>query len=393
MTGKSVAAMVVAAMILGAPARGTLAAPDPPGLTGRWTLNRSQSQIPHEVGFGMDLRSVAGSGSEIPGAAAGEAAALAGIASRPESKDDATRREGLVDEVRNPSPHLTIAQTETAVTITDDRGRSRTFHADGKEESQPIGEVPVATTTRWDGARLEVRYAVERNRELRYTYSATPDPARLIVNVKFIGRGGNDTVTLVYEPTKVNEPTLPERAVPPDALRAPLAPPPALTRPPDLVPAAGGQAALGRQAAPIGAQGPDAELKGLMTLGVVVEDLSPQAATCGLSPAPIETAVSKSFSDAGFKVIRDADDDTYVYIHINTTSVSPGLCVSRYDVFLYTHTTATLSYQATPVLVQVSLLHKGGLAGGAPSVHGDTVLRNVKQYVDEFAARIRSANR
>lgn len=392
MTRNSVAATVVAAMILGAPAHGTLAAPDPSGLTGRWTLNRSLSQIPREVGFGMDLRSVAGSGAEAAGAAAGEAAALAGIASLPESQDDATRRERLVDEVRNPSPRLTIAQTETAVTITDDRGRSRTFHADGKEESQPIDEVPVATTTRWDGTRLEVRYVVERNRELRYTYSAAPDPARLVVNVKFIGRGGNDTVTLVYEPTRVSEPALPERATPPDALRAPLAPPPALTRPPDLVPAAG-QPAPGRQAAPIGAQGPDAELKGLTTLGVVVEDLSPQAATCGLSQAPIETAVSKSFSDAGFKVIRDADDDTYVYIHINTTSVSAGLCVSRYDVFLYTHTTATLSYQATPVLVQVSLLHKGGLAGGAPSVHGDTVVRNVKQYADEFAGRIRSASR
>jgi len=73
--------------------------------------------------------------------------------------------------------------------------------------------------------------------------------------------------------------------------------------------------------------------------------------------------------------------------------MSSGSCVSRYDVFLYTYTTATLSYQATPLLVQVSLLHKGGLAGGGPSVHGDTVLRGVKQYVDEFATQIGGANR
>jgi len=67
--------------------------------------------------------------------------------------------------------------------------------------------------------------------------------------------------------------------------------------------------------------------------------------------------------------------------------------VSRYDAFLYTHTTATLAYQKTPVLVQVSLLHKGGLAGGASATHADAVLRGVQEYVDQFATRIHDANK
>ena len=54
------------------------------------------------------------------------------------------------------------------------------------------------------------------------------------------------------------------------------------------------------------------------------------------------------------RVLRNSDKDTYVYVI--TTSLSTGLCVSQYDAFLYTHTTAKLSYQETPVLVQVSLL-------------------------------------
>jgi hypothetical protein len=145
--------------------------------------------------------------------------------------------------------------------------------------------------------------------------------------------------------------------------------------------------------APVMAQGPYPELKGLTKLGVVVEGLSSQAATCGLSQAPIEAAVSKSLSDAGLSVRLNADEDTYLYVHIITVSVSAGLCVSRYDAFLYSHTTATLSYQATPVLVQVSLLHKGGITGGATGVHADTVIRSVKQYVDEFVTQIHSANR
>jgi hypothetical protein len=69
------------------------------------------------------------------------------------------------------------------------------------------------------------------------------------------------------------------------------------------------------------------------------------------------------------------------------------LCVSRYDASLYTHTTTKLSYQETPVLVQVSLLHQGGIAGGAPAAHAQAVVRGVTQYIEQFAARIRAANR
>jgi hypothetical protein len=214
----------------------------------------------------------------------------------------------------------------------------------------------------------------------------------LVVQVKVIERGGHDTVTCVYEPTKPNEPALPARAAAPDVPRTTAPAPAGFARASDLgTPAS--PAPPGLASAPVVAQGPDAELKGLTTLGVVVEDLSSQAAACGLSQAPIEAAVSKSLSDAGFKVLRNSDEDTYLYVHIMTTNAPGGLCVSRYDVFLYSHTTATLSYQATPVLVQVLLLHKGGIAGGASGAHADTVVRNVKQSVDEFATRIRDRNR
>jgi len=140
-------------------------------------------------------------------------------------------------------------------------------------------------------------------------------------------------------------------------------------------------------------QQPDAELKGLTKLGIVVEDLSPQAAACGLDQKALETAVSKRLSDAGFRVLRNSDEDTYVYVNVITTGLSNGLCVSRYDAFLYTHTTAKLSYQETPVLVQVSLLHKGGIAGGSSAAHAEGVARGVQEYIDQFSTRIRDANK
>jgi hypothetical protein len=203
---------------------------------------------------------------------------------------------------------------------------------------------------------------------------------------------------MVYEPTKPGEkpaaanpaqkaaPDAP--AAPPDAARAPgLRLPDAISAP---TPAA---APVSPAMRPVGAPGPDAELRGLTALGVVVEGLGQQATSCGLAQAPLEASVAKSLTDAGFKALRNSDEDSYVYVQIMTTIAPGGLCVSRYDVYLYTHTTATLPYQSNPVLVQVELLHKGGLTGGSASGHGESIGRSVKQTVDEFASRIRAAGK
>jgi hypothetical protein len=136
----------------------------------------------------------------------------------------------------------------------------------------------------------------------------------------------------------------------------------------------------------------DAELKGITVVGLVVEDLSAAAAACGLTRETIQTMAARSLAEGGLKVVRDSDQDTYVYVNVNTTSAPGGLCVSRYDAFLYTHTMAKLSYQTTPVLVQVSLIHEAGLGGGSPGGHGDAIVKSLKAYIDQFASRIRKAN-
>ncbi len=136
----------------------------------------------------------------------------------------------------------------------------------------------------------------------------------------------------------------------------------------------------------------DAELKGISTVGLVVEDLTSQAAACGLKQGAIESAATKVLGDGGLKVVRNSDNDTYVYLNVQTTSVPAGLCVSRYDVYLYTHTNARLSYQTEPVLLQVSLIHEGGLAGGPAAGHGANVIKSLMEYVEQVAMRIRRAN-
>jgi hypothetical protein len=96
---------------------------------------------------------------------------------------------------------------------------------------------------------------------------------------------------------------------------------------------------------------------------------------------------------AGFTVLTNTVEDSYVYVNVITGSLSTGSCVSRFDVNVFTHTTARLSYQPSPVLVQVSLLHRGGISAGAAAGHSASVVKGVSEYLDEFIARIKAANK
>ena len=352
-------------------------------LTGRWALNPQLSEAPREIGFGVDWLSTPGSSSDSGatggrgrrgsrGSGGGSSGVGTGpFSAHPESADDAKRAQQLTAEVRKPATILTVADTPTAITITDDAGHARTFHPDGRNDVLQLDGVPVSVIAKRDAGRLVVVYAVERGRELRYTYSRAASPPQLVVDVQFVERGGGDHVRRVYGPAPAPERSTQNAS---DRTKAPSAAP-------DQAPAQTFN------------QQPDAELKGLKTLGVVVEDLSAQAAACGLSQSALETAASGRLADAGFTVRRNSDEDTYVYVNVITSSLSSGLCVSRYDVFLYSHVTAKLSYQDAPVLVQVSLLHRGGIAGGAPAAHAEGVLKGVREYLDQFSNRIRAASK
>jgi hypothetical protein len=359
-------------------------------LAGAWTLNRQLSQFPSELGFSADFLGALGPGAgpvsagrgggrgggrrNVGGGGSGGGLGAPKIVR--ETEEDTQRALLLTDEVRNPFEHLTITETPTDVTITPDRAAARTFHPNGKDEEIAVGRVMATVNARWDGSRLIIVYKVETGRELHYTYSLNANPTQLIVDVEFVERGGGDKVRRIYAPATAADTRAAAAPVPPVAAASPaLAPASAPTAP--------ATASIDQR--------PDAALKGLMKLGVVVEDLSSDAAACSLTRDEIGAAVSKHLADAGLRVVRNADDDTYMYVDINTAKLSTGVCVSRYDVTLYSHAAAPLSYTASPVLLQVELLHKGGIAGGAPAAHAERVMENVLEYVDQFSARIRNA--
>lgn len=397
-----VAFAACAAGVAPAVGQGTTAAASQADLAGTWALNRALSQLPKDVGFGMDV---------VPSGRAGSADSASGasgnprsLTTRPQTELVARNTRQMVDEARTPPARLTITQAGAAVTVSDGRGQPRTFQASGRDEIVTLDAGPITTVSRWEGGRLVVRYRVETGREVRYTYGRRADPPQLIVTTEFLERGGHDVVTRVYDPAPAGEfapggaPGVSaggQRAALPAGLpelpsqrQATLAPTsPAAADASRLVPAQG-------RAAPADLdQRPGAELKGITRLGVVVEELGPASTTCGLRQAALEGAVDAGLDGSGLTVVRNTDEDTYLYVHVVTTAMTTGFCFSRYDVTLYTHTTAVPTYGLRPVLVQVSLLHKGGLSGGGASAHGDAVTKAVRQYVEELVGRVRDANR
>jgi hypothetical protein len=379
---RTVAFAVVAATFL-AQSNPAVSAQAPTRLAGTWSLNRSLSEFPKEIGFNPDwVRAGFDTGQESGGSGRGGGRrGGSGGSSRPvtpqrQSADDATRVQVLTAEVRNPPAFLTIAESGDAITLTSNPGETRTFHPGRGREAIHVGDLSVGVTARWEDDRLIVVYDAEEGHQLRYTYSPTADPRRLRIDVQFVERGGGDSVVRIYDPA--TEPTTTAGNAGDGRLGA--SPPP-----PGSVPAVPGAATA--------IQPPGSELKGLSSVGVVVEDLDGKAAECGLNRAAIGSAVSKALSTAGLKVAMNADEDTYVYVNVMTTTMATGFCASRYDVSLFTHTTATLSYQSKPSLVQVALLHKGGFSGGSASQHAAGVLQGITQYAEQFATQIRDANK
>ena len=357
------------------PARAQVTSP----LDGVWTLNRALSEVPRDVGFNVDWMPPPGADGQNRGSNAGgrgrrgstgrgSAGPAAPFSARRESYEDARRVQLLTAEVRNPPARLMVVDTPAAFTITNELGQSRTLHPNGKEESIEVQGVPISVTTKRDGDQLVVIYHVEHDRELRYTFSRSASPSQLVVDVQFLEHGAGDKARHVYQPGVETEA--------PATAGAGAAPPASNQQPPDTFD-----------------QRPGAELRGLKSLGIVVEDLSAQAIACGLNHDAIESALSKRLTDGGFAVRRNSDDDTYVYANIMTTSVSDGTCVSRYDVFLYTHATAKLSYRDQSVLVQVSLMHRGGIGSSGSTAHAAAVVRGLQNYIDLVVTQIHDANK
>jgi hypothetical protein len=373
-------------------------------LDGVWALNRSASEFPREIGFNVNwLPTTDGTGQgAVPSSGGGGRGRRGSGGGRspgspfraPESYEEGRRLQLLTAEARNPPVRLMIVDTPAAVTITNEVGQSRVLHPDGKNESVAVQGLDFPVNARREGDRLVVVYHVEQDRDVRYTYSHSDNPSQLIVEVQFLEHGSGDKARRVYEPGIETDALSSTTPVPNGGSGLPASGSPSPGTPAAGGPGSGVPAAPSKGTVPEAFdERPGAELKGIRNIGILVEELSSQATGCGLNHDAIESSLSKRLTDAGFVVRKNSDEDTYVYVNVMTTTLSNGTCASRYDAFLYTHATANLTYRDRPVLVQVSLMHRGGIGNSAPMTHAAAVMRGLESYVDLFATQIHDANK
>jgi hypothetical protein len=121
------------------------------------------------------------------------------VTPRFESEEDSRKIKQLVNEVENPPATLTITQTDADVTIADARGASRTYHTNGKEQTIQLEAGPIGVVSRWEATQLVIRYVVEKNRELRYTFSRAAGSRQLRATAQFAERGRGEIITRVYD--------------------------------------------------------------------------------------------------------------------------------------------------------------------------------------------------
>ena len=345
--------------------------PAAPDISGAWVLNAALTERPAEIGFNPEWARGAG-GDERSGGGRGRRG-------ESESPDDSTRVQQLTGEARTPPTRLTIVQKTDSVSIADDQGRSRTFHPHGRLDSLTIGMVPLPTTARWDGGSLVIVFDVATGRQVRYTFTPAANPERLSVEIRLLERGRDgDRVRLTYERPDARArdilSTSPPPAVPPPAAGA-AAPAPDAAMPPARPPVLP----------------PGSELRGLTTIGTVVDNLSAQGTACGLDQTKIKTSMAKILADAGFKADRFGNEESYVLLSVVTSRLPDGTCVSRYDASLVSQADATFPHLKGTVAVQVTLLHEGGMAGGSPAAHASAVVDALTKSVNSFVSQIRAA--
>jgi hypothetical protein len=350
-------------------------------LNGVWTLNRALSQFPKEFGFTIDVSSTSaeapatggGGGGGGRGRRGGGSRSVGGPAAGPrESYEDNQRVQLMTNEARTPPVRLMIVDNGAAVTITNELGQSRTIHPNGRQEPVEIQGVVFMTTSRRDGDSLIADFQVEQDREVRYTFSPTASPHRLGVDVELLERGSGQKATRIYDAGAGADESV-------AANRQSAAP--------------SASAAANEPPRETFDQRPGAEFRGLKNVGIVVEELGSEAQACGLKRDAIEDALSRRLTAGGLTVRRNSDEDTYVYVNIIASTMPNGGCVSRYDAYLYTQATSKLSYRDQPVLVLVSLAHRGSIVSSSAASHAALVSHGLEGYVDVFLTQIRDANK
>jgi hypothetical protein len=190
-------------------------APAAPSLTGKWTLNKEQSEDARaqmrdagggrrpggwSPGAGGGMRG-GGRGDGFGGRGGGAGGPGGGFGGRGGGERDADGRSrgGPMRSFFEPPETLTITQSAEEIGV-DDGQRVLHLHPDGKKIKSEGGGGGAETTTKWRGNELVVESKSERGPRITSAYMAVPEKRQLYITSTMAGRSGEPiTVRRVYD--------------------------------------------------------------------------------------------------------------------------------------------------------------------------------------------------
>ena len=200
-----------------------------PSLAGIWVLNPALTVRPGEIGFSRDWAR-----GGAPGEGGGRSGG--GRGHRGGSGERGRRRAADVARERRRQHTRAAAHRRRAHAAVAHHDRPESEQRLYRRRSGPLAHVPPDWQPRGTddrhgaaadhralgcGRSLVVLYDVEQGRQLRYTYTPTTNPARLLVDIRFLERGREgDEVKLTYEPPDAHDHAL--VSPPPSTPAAPM---------------------------------------------------------------------------------------------------------------------------------------------------------------------------
>jgi len=188
--------VVAAALASAGPVRGLQNAPEAAALTGTWNLDSELTDRPEQIAAAVRADLAEGGGEQrFTGFEGGRGGRGRRGGPPPnsgqreqQSRQDQEQLDAITAPLRYPPTRLIIAQSGTAITLTDPQGTVRTLDTSGTRGKQTVGAATVDVTARFEGPQLVVQEDIGKGRTFTWTYSVLPATKQLLVRVT-IARG------------------------------------------------------------------------------------------------------------------------------------------------------------------------------------------------------------
>lgn len=130
-------------------------------------------------------------------------------------------------------------------------------------------------------------------------------------------------------------------------------------------------------------------LRGLLGIGVAVEDLSPDAKKHGLTEERIKTDVELRLRTAGIKVLTDEErlktpGSPYLYVNVGTMNVGTRGNHGLYSIALMVDLVQEVSLERNPSIKTLASTWRSGGVGAVGELNLSQIRGAVKDKVDEF---------